>query len=138
LVGPDRYRGESKGEKDESTFSRIRDRGRGSRADIKCLRSSDPPAWLGTLLLSRLPQIILSELGVITASDWSLWWWIITGAALFALTYIWTPVRPLRGYFRIMTMIYVVTIGLSWLTGTSVWVSRFGPDKPWLIWSFGD
>jgi membrane protease YdiL (CAAX protease family) len=95
-------------------------------------------AWLGTLLLSRLPQILLSEFGLITPADWSLWWWIITGAALFSLTYIWTPVRPLRGYFRIMTMIYVVTIGLSWLTGTSVWVSRFGPDKPWLIWSFGD
>ncbi|NWG08628.1 MAG: CPBP family intramembrane metalloprotease [Chloroflexi bacterium] len=95
-------------------------------------------AWLGTLLLSRLPQIILSELGVAPFSEWSMWWWIVVGIALVALTFVWSAVRPLRGYFLIMTMIYVVTIGMSWLTGTSVWVSWFGPDKPWLILSFGD
>jgi hypothetical protein len=38
-------------------------------------------AWLGTLLLSRLPQIILSELGLIASTDWSLWWWVGMGAA---------------------------------------------------------
>jgi membrane protease YdiL (CAAX protease family) len=67
-----------------------------------------------------------------------MWWWIITGIALVALTFVWSAVRPLRGYFLIMTMIYVVTVGMSWLTGTSIWVSWFGPDKPWLILSFGD
>jgi membrane protease YdiL (CAAX protease family) len=95
-------------------------------------------AWLGMLLLSRLPQIILSELGVVPFSEWSLWWWIITGAVLVTLTFVWSAVRPLRGYFLIMTMIYVITIGMSWLTGTSVWATWFGPDKPWLIFSFGD
>jgi hypothetical protein len=42
-------------------------------------------AWLGTLWLSRLPQILLSELGLITPSEWSLWWWIGLGAALLHL-----------------------------------------------------
>ena len=95
-------------------------------------------AWLATLLLSRLPQIILSELGVITPSDWSLWWWIIIGALLFALTYIWAAVRPLRGYFLIMTMIYAFTILLSLLAQSSIWKSWFGSDKPWLASFFGD
>jgi len=95
-------------------------------------------AWLGTLLLSRLPQIILNEMGVVASSDWSLWWWIAIGAALVALTYMWEAVKPLRGYFLIMTMIYVVTIGLSLLQQTSFWLSWFGEEKPWLTRSFGD
>lgn len=95
-------------------------------------------AWLGTLLLSRLPQIILSELGFITSSDWSLWWWIMMGTALFALTYAWAAARPLRGYFLILTMIYVVTILLSLLQQTSSWVSWFGPERSWLFGFFGD
>jgi membrane protease YdiL (CAAX protease family) len=95
-------------------------------------------AWLGTLLLSRLPQILLSELGLITPSDWSLWWWASMGAALFALTYAWQAIRPLRGYFLIMTMIYVVTILLSLLQQTSIWTSWFGPERSWLVRFFGD
>jgi len=95
-------------------------------------------AWLGTLLLSRLPQIILSELGIVASTDWSLWWWVIIGAALFALTYMWDAIKPLRSYFLIMTMIYVVTMGLSAIQQTSIWVSWFGPEKTWLIRSLGD
>jgi hypothetical protein len=95
-------------------------------------------AWLGTLLLSRLPQILLSELGVITPSDWSLWWWIIIGLVLFALTFRWTAARPLGSYFLIMTMIYVVTILLSLLQQTSIWIFWFGPERSWLVSFFGE
>jgi membrane protease YdiL (CAAX protease family) len=95
-------------------------------------------AWLGTLLMSRLPQIVLSELGVIDTSDYSPWWWIITGATLIALTYVWSVVRPLRGYFLIMTAIYVFTILLSLLEQTSIWSYWFGPEKPWLTSFFGE
>lgn len=95
-------------------------------------------AWLGTLLLSRLPQILLSELGFIAPSDWSPWWWIIIGAVLFALTHIWINLKPLRGYFLIMTMIYVVTILRLFLEQTWLWNSWFGLEKTWLVRSFGD
>jgi membrane protease YdiL (CAAX protease family) len=95
-------------------------------------------AWVGTLLLSRFPQIVLSELGVIAPSDWRMWWWILTGTALLALTYIWTAVRPLRGFFLVMTMIYVITVGLSLLEGTTIWISMFGPERSWLISFFGE
>jgi membrane protease YdiL (CAAX protease family) len=95
-------------------------------------------AWLGTLLMSRLPQIMLSEFGVINSSDWSLWWWIMIGAGLLALTYIWAVLRPLRGYFLIMMMIYLFTILLSLLEQTSIWISWFGSPKPWLTSFFGE
>lgn len=95
-------------------------------------------AWLGTLLLSRLPQIILSELGVITASAWSNWWWIIIGAALFALTYIWPALRPLRLYFLVLTLLWGLPVLSSLLEQTSIWVSWFGADKSWAVRFFGE
>lgn len=95
-------------------------------------------AWLGTLLLSRLPQIVLVELGVIAPADWSLWWWIVIGAALFILTYVWGPVRPLRGYFLILTLLYVVPIGLSLLKEASFWISWFGSQRSWPVTFFGE
>lgn len=95
-------------------------------------------AWMGTLLLSRLPQIILSELGVISPTAWSVWWWIIIGAVLFAITLIWPAVRPLRGYFLILTMIYVITIVRLLLEQTSIWISWFGPERSWAASFFGD
>jgi membrane protease YdiL (CAAX protease family) len=95
-------------------------------------------AWLGTLLLSRLPQIILIELGLITPGDWSTWWWVSMGTALFALTYAWQAARPLRGYFLILTIIYVITIALSLIRETVLWISWFGPDRSWLVRFLGD
>jgi membrane protease YdiL (CAAX protease family) len=95
-------------------------------------------AWVGTLLLSRLPQIVLTELGVISATGWNLWWWIILGSVLFVLTYVWSTVRPLREYFLVLTMIYVFTILLSILEQTSIWVSWFGPERSWTASFFGE
>lgn len=95
-------------------------------------------AWLGTLLLSRLPQIILGELGIISPFDWDVWWWIIIGVVLIALTYAWADVRPLRGYFLIITMIYIFTFLLSILQRTLIWTTWFGSDKPWIASFFGD
>jgi membrane protease YdiL (CAAX protease family) len=95
-------------------------------------------AWLGTLLLSRLPQIILGELGIITPSTWSVWWWIIIGTAFFALTYVWAAVRPLRVYFLVLTLIWGMPVVFSLLEGTSIWVSWFGPDRSWVASFFGE
>ena len=95
-------------------------------------------AWLGTLLLSRLPQIILSELGFITPADWSLWWWIIICMVLLGLTFMLPVIKPLRSYFLIMTMIYGFTILVSLLQQSSIWISWFGPDRAWLVNFFGE
>jgi hypothetical protein len=69
-----------------------------AQADIQTAKASQSvilvSAWVGTLLLSRLPQIVLSELGVMNPSDWSLWWWIMMGIALFAITYVWAVLKP--------------------------------------------
>ena len=95
-------------------------------------------AWLGTLMLSRLPQIILSEMGVIAPSDWKPWWWIAMGVVLFALTYIWPAVKPLRSYFLMLTAIYIFSELLSVLQRTSLWTSWFGPQSSWFASFFGD
>jgi membrane protease YdiL (CAAX protease family) len=88
--------------------------------------------------MSRLPQIVLSELGVIAPENWSLWWWVLIGTALFVLTFVKPSMRPLRGYFLIMTMIYVVTMLLGLLQQTSIWNAWVGPESSWLASFFGD
>jgi membrane protease YdiL (CAAX protease family) len=95
-------------------------------------------AWLGTILLSQLPQIILSESGIMTPSGWNPLWWIVIGAALVALTYVSAAIRPLRGYFLVLTMIYVFSIMLTRLQQTYMWSSRFGPERSWFASFFGD
>jgi membrane protease YdiL (CAAX protease family) len=95
-------------------------------------------AWLGMLLLSRLPQILLSETGVIDPAGWQTWWWIVIGAVLITLTYLWAAVRPLRGFFLMLTLIYVISALLSWLGQTQIWNSWFGEGAPWTLTLLGD
>jgi hypothetical protein len=44
-------------------------------------------AWLGMLLLSRLPQIIAQEFLGIDLGRWWLWLWLAIGLVLIAVTY---------------------------------------------------
>ena len=55
-------------------------------------------AWLATLAVSRLPQIILQE-GFWIDSSWIHWLWTGTLIALLGLSFVWTAVSTLRGYF---------------------------------------
>lgn len=93
-------------------------------------------AWLGMLLLSRLPQVITQELLNLDFGDAWLWFWLVTGVALIGLTFLWPSVRPLRGFFLVLTTIYALTLLLNALTATTVWQGWFaGEDTPW-AWSF--
>ncbi len=96
-------------------------------------------AWLGTLLLSRLPQIVLREFLAIDPSAWIIWLWIFVGAALVAFTFFWTTIKPLRGYFLILTAIWVTAEILTLLTTkNALWLGWFGSDKPWVVSFFGE
>ena len=55
-------------------------------------------AWLGTLLLSRLPQIVLREFLAIDPSAWIIWLWIFVGAALVKVL----PLLPAVLLFAVM------------------------------------
>jgi membrane protease YdiL (CAAX protease family) len=95
--------------------------------------------WLGTLLLSRLPQILLREFLAIDPSAWIIWLWIFGGAALVAFTFFWTRIKPLRGYFLILTAVWVTAEILTLLTTkNALWLGWFGSDKPWIVSFFGE
>lgn len=82
-------------------------------------------AWLATLAVSRLPQIILQEGFGIDAS-WIHWLWIGTPIALLGLSFLWTSVSTLRGYFIVMMAIVLATTLLDPLVRQSaLWTSWF-------------
>lgn len=96
-------------------------------------------AWLGMLLMSRLPQIIAQIVLGVEPGDAYLWYWLATGLVLIGLSYIWSTIRPLRGYFGVLTTIYALTIALDWLVGSAVWRSGFGAEGiPWVWIFFGE
>jgi membrane protease YdiL (CAAX protease family) len=96
-------------------------------------------AWLGTLLLSRLPEVSLRDFLGIDPAAWMVWFWIFAGAALIALTFFWSPIKSLRRYFLMLTLIWAITELLTLLTTkNAMWLGWFGSDKPWVISFFGE
>lgn len=104
------------------------------RAQIE--RRSVLLAWGAMLLVSRLPQIVLKEF---FALDVHYGWWMLGSAALLiAVTFIWSPTRPLRGYFLIMATIALFTSLLDApIRGSAAWQSWFALEKGWAINFFG-
>ncbi|HET8670119.1 MAG TPA: hypothetical protein VFM05_05665, partial [Candidatus Saccharimonadales bacterium] len=102
-------------------------------------RSLKIVAWLGTLLLSRLPEITFREFLGIDPTAWMIWFWGLAGAALIGLTFIWPLIQPLRRYFLLLTLIWVLTEILALLTiKNAIWLGWFGSDKPWVVSFFGE
>ena len=96
-------------------------------------------AWLGTLLLSRFSEIPFREFLGIDPTAWMIWFWSLAGAALVALTFFWPLIQPLRRYFLMLTLIWVITKLLELLTAqNAIWLGWFGSDKPWVISFFGE
>lgn len=96
-------------------------------------------AWLGMLLLSRLPQIIALEYLSIDLGQQILWLWLGMGIILIGSTYIWSAVRPLRGFFVVMTAVYSATALINILVATTAWQSWFGgTETAWAIRFFGE
>jgi membrane protease YdiL (CAAX protease family) len=63
-------------------------------------------AWVGTLALSRLVQIVLVEaMGSDTPP--MLWIWLALAAVLLVVAGTWEAARPLRGYFTVMAAVIV-------------------------------
>lgn len=78
-------------------------------------------AWIATLLLSKLPLVIARDL---LGGDipWITQAWIGAAALLFAATYVWRGLAPLRSFFAVMAVIYLATTVFDpWLSGSAVW-----------------
>jgi len=96
-------------------------------------------AWLSMLLLSRAPQIILQEFLGIDVGQFILWFWLGMAACLLAGTFVWSALRPLRGYFIVLLTIYGGTAVWDSLSSTAVWQSWFGGQTtPWTVRFFGE
>ena len=94
-------------------------------------------AWISTLLLSNLPLVIARD---VLGSDipWITIAWIGTAGLLFAVTYVWQVLRPLRGYFIIMGMILLMGFWVDpFIRQTTAWRNLFAGQSQMII-VFGD
>lgn len=93
-------------------------------------------AWTSTLLLSKLPLLIARDL-LGTDIPWITPAWVGIAALLFASTYIWQGLRPLRGYFLALGVIYLLTLLDPFVRQMGLWQSSFGTQSQ-MVMLFGD
>ena len=94
-------------------------------------------AWVGTLLLSKLPLVIARDF---LGGDipWITPGWIMTAVVLVAATFAWPVLKPLRKYFAIMGTIWLVPTVLNPLIlSSSIWHSLIDSQNQ-LIAVLGD
>lgn len=84
-------------------------------------------AWVGTLLLSTLPNIIWQEFfGPPTI--WLLWSKLILLILFLTTTYFWQKARPLRNYFFLIFALFLVEEAFGRL-GNSQWFQTWFPES---------
>ncbi len=77
-------------------------------------------AWLTTLALSNLPNILIQELGLaLPVPLLTLKLGLL--AACFALTFVWSAARPLRMYFALFAVLLLVEPLAAWVGATDLW-----------------
>jgi len=93
-------------------------------------------AWISTLILSKLPLVIARD---IWGSDipWIIPAWLGIAVLLFAFTFIWQSLKPLRNYFLVMGVIYLWTVFDALIRGLAFWQNLFA-DRPEMVAIFGD
>jgi membrane protease YdiL (CAAX protease family) len=93
-------------------------------------------AWIATLLLSKLPLVITR--GILGADiPWIVLAWLGIAALLFAATFVWQSMKPLRSYFVVMGVIYLWTVLDTFVRGTAVWQNLM-TGQPEMVMIFGD
>jgi len=94
-------------------------------------------AWLGTLLLSKLPLVIARDL-LGRDIPWITPAWIATAILLIIGTFVWPVLKPLRAYFAIMGVIILAPFILRPLiTQSSIWRGAI-EGQPQMIEIFSD
>ena len=93
-------------------------------------------AWIATLLLSKLPLVIARDI-LGTDIRWITSAWLGIAALLFVATFIWQSIKPLRGYFLVMGVIYLWTVFDSFIRGLAFWQNMM-TDQPEMVLILGD
>jgi membrane protease YdiL (CAAX protease family) len=93
-------------------------------------------AWAATLLLSKLPLVIARDL---LGNDlpWITPTWLGIAALLFAATFVWQSLKPLRAYFVVIGVIYLWTVVDSLIRQTAAW-QNWMAGQPEMMVIFGD
>lgn len=82
-------------------------------------------AWVSTLLLSKLPLVIARDM-LGTDIPWINAAWLGAAVLLYAVTYAWSALEPLRRYFLIMATIVLVAFWMDPIVkGTALWQNTF-------------
>ncbi len=81
-------------------------------------------AWLTTLALSNLPNILIQEVGL-TLPVPLLTLKLGLLAVCIALTFVWSAARPLRVYFALFAILLLVEPLAAWVGATDVWRAWF-------------
>jgi len=84
-------------------------------------------AWFGTLLMSRLPEIVLRE-GFGIEADWISAAWIGVGITLWLLGAQMAVLRPLRSYFLVMTFVATLSAIDQVIRGSAAWDALVSAD----------
>ncbi len=90
-------------------------------------------AWLVTLLVSRLPEIVLRDVLRIDV-PWMPWAVVALSAGLWALSRVVAAMRPLERYLLVMTILAALFAALPLVLGSDLWHALVPVDsQPMLI-----
>lgn len=94
-------------------------------------------AWAATLLLSKLPLVIARDM-LGTDIPWINYAWIGLAALLWAVTYVWQTLKPLRSYFLMMGAILLMAFWFDPLVKQSALWGNLLADQTALVILFGE
>src|SRR5512135_1890543 len=70
-------------------------------------------AWVVTLLVSILPDILLRELGG-SVPSWIFWAKVGLTLVVLVVSAIWLPLRPIRLFLAVLLVLQLIGWGVSW------------------------
>jgi membrane protease YdiL (CAAX protease family) len=83
-------------------------------------------AWISTLLISRLPEIVLLEIFGISVA-WMPWAVVAMTAVLWAVSRVVAALQPLSRYFVVMTVVAALVAIIPWIFASEPWQSISPP-----------
>ena len=93
-------------------------------------------AWIVTILVSSLPNIIWQEFFG-TPTIWLLWSKLIFLGLVFFISFFWKPIRDLRYYFLIIFILFLVEELMNRLGNSEIWINWFPASASFVKSMFG-
>jgi membrane protease YdiL (CAAX protease family) len=85
-----------------------------------------PIAWITTLLVSRLPEIVLRDIFGLSV-PWMPWAVVVLSVVLWVASLVVVRLRPLERYFAVMAVLAVLLAVIPLIFGSSAWQAFMPP-----------